>query len=79
MDSELRAQREDLADALSMGYSADDYPGSKGWLATQAAQKALDDFDVTHPEIIAAIKAERAAKAEGKAQSLLSRHGGWYD
>ena len=43
-------------------YSPSDFPGSKRWKATQAARATLAAWDAAHPEIVAEIEAEKAAK-----------------
>lgn len=62
-----------------MTYSPNDFPGSKSWMIATAAQKALADFDAAHPEIIADIKTERAAKEKAKTDEIMSRQEGWID
>ncbi len=57
-----KTEREKLAMNVSLAYSPDDFPGSKGWLECQKLQKELDAFDAAHPEIIAQIKADQDAK-----------------
>jgi len=48
------------------------FPGSRPWLAAQAARAELVAFDAAHPEIIAEI---RRIAAEKKAQSAPTNHG----
>lgn len=57
----LRIERKALYQATRDAYSPDDFPGSKRWLACLAAEQALREFDVAHPEVLASIKAEKAA------------------
>lgn len=48
------------------------FPGSRPWLAAQAARAELVAFDAAHPEIIAEI---RRVAAEKKAQATPTNHG----
>lgn len=68
MTDELKNQRKVLAEKVSDLYSPEDFPGSKAWRACQQAQRELNAFDAEHPEIIAAIKAERAAADKAAAE-----------
>ena len=62
MNDELKKQREELSERAFELYSPDNFPGSAGWIAYNKAEKTLKEFDTQHPDIIAAIKAEKAAK-----------------
>lgn len=44
------------------------FPGSRAWTRAQAAEKALAAFDAAHPEVLAAIQADHAAKMAGRYQ-----------
>lgn len=55
----LKAERAKLAAAYSRADGG--FPGSVGWRAAQAAEKALADFDLAHPEVIREIKSARSA------------------
>jgi hypothetical protein len=57
----LMIERRTLANAASNAYSPENFPGSTAWRACRAAEKALDAFDAAHPEVLAAINADRAA------------------
>lgn len=57
----LRVERLALKRAAADAYSPDNFPGSKAWLDHSAAEKALREFDGAHPEVLASIKAEKAA------------------
>jgi hypothetical protein len=59
----LKEKRERLADQVSYSYSPESFPGSADWIENRKHQAVLDDFDATHPEIIAEIKAEEKAKS----------------
>lgn len=56
----LKAERRDLVAAELNTYGPDDFPGSRRWQAHHRAELAVKDFDAAHPEVLAAIKAERA-------------------
>ena len=68
MNAELKNQRNALAEKAYNLYSPSSFPGSKEWRAQQEAQRALDAFDAEHPEIVAQIKAERAAADKAAAE-----------
>jgi hypothetical protein len=71
MDAQnLRAQRKVLAEAEYNTYSPDYFPGSAGWRKNKAAADALKQFDAAHPEIIAALQAERAAERKRSYEAL---------
>ena len=63
MTTELRATRRALVDAEEGSYSPEHFPGSKAWMANKRAANAVDAFDASHPEIKAALKTEREARA----------------
>lgn len=69
-EATLEGQREALRIAESDSYSENHYPGSRAWMANQAARKALDAFDAAHPEIANAFKVARAAKAKADYDAL---------
>ena len=57
---DLRAEREILATEYER-CDPDAYPGSKAWQRLYAAERALMAFDREHPEVIAELRAARAA------------------
>lgn len=69
---DLKKQREALVETASMSYSPDDFPGSAAWQVTCNADKAVATFDVDHPEIIAQIKQDKAAKDKTTADRVIS-------
>ena len=54
----LKSQRE----ILDSRCYTDAFPGSKAWNRAAADRKVLAAFDAAHPEVLAEIEAERAAK-----------------
>ncbi len=62
-DHPLRIERRRLSQVASDLYSPENFPGSKAWLACSAAEQALKDFDAANPEVLASVKAEKAAAA----------------
>ena len=70
MEKELREQRRALARTESNSYDASDFPGSRAWMEHAAHRKALKAFDLAHPEIIAAIMAERQTAEHAKYEAM---------
>ena len=68
----LYAERQEIADRERNLYSPEYFPGSAGWNKHNTALKALAAFDAEHPEIIAEIEAQRAAKA-----AKIADEAGW--
>jgi hypothetical protein len=58
----LAETRKQLVSDEYNSYSPDNFPGSKPWRVNYIARKALSDFDAAHPEIKAAIDADKAAR-----------------
>ena len=71
---DLRAERRRLSAAEFNAYSPEHFPGSRKWLAHQAAIEAVNAFDREHPEIIAAIEAERESAAPPSWQTDPGSH-----
>ena len=67
--------REELRIAEYNSYNPDNFPGSRGWRANQAARKALTDYDTAHPEVAAEITARKAAKAAAEKAYWASSEG----
>ena len=63
METNLKNQRRDLAETVYNLYSPDNFPGSRAWIECNNARKELAAFDAAHPEIIAQIKDDQAAKS----------------
>ena len=57
--NELRRTRERIVWRCD---NEDSFPGSKKWLAAAKAEKELAAFDAEHPEVVAGIRAEHAAR-----------------
>lgn len=70
--AELKTERASLNEKVFNSYSPDDFPGSKKWRITLAAQTALNDFDIAHPEIIAEFEAARNEK-----NAATAKDAGW--
>lgn len=66
----LEGQRDVLAAAVYDSYSADNYPGSRAWIANKRAADALAAFDAAHPEIVAEITAARKANQAADYEAL---------
>lgn len=66
----LRMQRSGLAKAEADSYSPEYFPGSREWMANRRAKNALDAFDIAHPEIIEALRAERDAAQKRQYEGL---------
>jgi hypothetical protein len=60
--SELRKQHDALMAADRAAYSASAFPGTPRWWASVRAHDAVTAFEAAHPEMVAEIKAEQAAK-----------------
>lgn len=75
--SNLRTEREALAQAESRSYDPDAFPGSARWMKNNNAARALAAFDAEHPEIVAELKAEKEAarKAKFDAMSDFAKNG----
>ena len=67
--------REELRLAEYNSYDPDNFPGSRGWRANQAARKALADYDAAHPELVAEIAARKDAKAAAEKAYWASPEG----
>lgn len=63
----LREQRAALVRAECNSYDPENFPGSKGWRKNKADAEAISAFDVAHPEVIAEIRDEAAAKKAAEA------------
>ncbi|MBW2559447.1 MAG: hypothetical protein JRE40_01190 [Deltaproteobacteria bacterium] len=72
MEKDLTTKRQELHEAVFNSYSPDDFPGSKNWQITFSAQNELNEFDKAHPEIVAKIKAAKAAK-----DAATAKKAGW--
>lgn len=62
---ELIKQRAELAERM-VALDTGAFPGSKAWMAYNAACKAVSAFDAAHPEVAEELKrrsAERSARA----------------
>lgn len=59
----LAEQREELVDAL-MYVDLDAFPGTKAARKAEKVEKALNDFDKAHPEVLAEIKSAHSERVE---------------
>ena len=50
---------------------ADAFPGSREWTETRGYEQDLEAFDRTHPEVVAQITADRAARTAGGVAKVL--------
>ena len=66
-DENLEALKEER-EMLVLSIPDGGFPGSKAWKAARAAEKALEAFDVAHPEVLAAINAEHSAEMANRYQ-----------
>ena len=72
-----RGQREALVTAEYNRYSPDHFPGSAKWNAWNRAVKDLEAFDAAHPDLVAELAAEKAARRQAEYDSLSDfvKHG----
>jgi len=66
----LRAERANLVKADADSYDPDARPGSATWRRNKADRDALKAFDGSHPEVVAAIRAEGEAARKVKYEAL---------
>lgn len=64
----LADQRNELVAEVTNTYSPDHFPGTPEWYCQVAAEKALNTFDVEHPEIIGELRAARDEQVQETAK-----------
>ncbi len=72
MTTELKKERDKLAETERDMYDPDNFPGSLEYNEHSIALKALTVFDAAHPAIIAEIKAQRQRK-----DAEIAKEVGW--